>query len=514
MKKYTVTNNATGQKITVPVGTLLSDAALELGIPLPTPCGGKGICGKCAVKAEGALTPPTGMEGSAGLKASEMRLACQAAVAGNIIIFPEDSGFSRTPVLKPLDPGAQYGIAVDIGTTTMEFAIINLETGEQHRGVQMLNPLRRWGDDVISRIAAATGEFEHQVNLLRSTILSEIEEMCRETGVPGENIRKIICSGNTTMQYFLAGIDVFSLGRHPYTAHVLDIPRITMDERWKNRFPNTDMEVLPVSSAFLGGDFMAGLALSINNGITRSAFFIDMGTNGEMFLITPDERIFATTCAMGPALEGMNMSAGMTATDGAITHVTMDNGSLVCTVKGGGRGRGIAGTGYIDMVAHLLNEGLVKPDGAFTRAEKEKLPSPLYEGTWNNIRSFFLQDGVPLTQADVRNLQLARGASFTAATLLLQEAGCDVSDINTVILAGAFGENIHIDNFRELSFLPGFSSAEWSFAGNTSLAGALRACTDTDFMERVSSLRERVTIVELTTHPRFNDMFMGSLDFQ
>jgi len=516
MKDYTVTSNTDGKKISVPENTLLSDAVLELGIPLPTPCGGKGICGKCVIRAEGALTPPTENEISAGMTGNTLRLACQAAVRGDVTIYPSQSAITRPMMPVTLDPNALYGMAIDIGTTTMEFSIINLETGRSYRGRQMLNPLRRWGDDVISRIAAAATplEFDRQVSLLRNTILGELRQVCDETGLPASRIKKIICAGNTTMQYFLAGVDVSSLGRHPYIADVLDFPRIDLEDEWAREFTNARLQALPVLGAYLGGDFMAGLSLTLEENTGVSTFFIDIGTNGEMFLITPDGRVFAATCAMGPALEGMSMAAGMTATDGAIIHVSNKGSDFSFSVMGNETPRGIAGTGYIDLAALLLERGILKPDGAFSNGEDIDLPSPMRMEKWNNIKSLFLRDAIPFTQKDVRNLQLARSASYTAARLLLKEAGCDERDISSVILAGSFGENIILPNIKKLFFLPAFKGAQWSFAGNTSLAGAQKACLDTTFMERTAALREKVTVVELTTHPDFNDLFMDSLDFE
>lgn len=516
MKYCTVTDNTSGKKISVPEGTLLSDAALELGIPLPTPCGGKGICGKCTIRAQGALAPPTENEIAAGMTGYPLRLACQGKITGDVIIYPSQSATVRPTLPGKLDPDAAYGMAIDIGTTTMEFSMVNLATGQAHRSIQMLNPLRRWGDDVISRIAAAAtpSEFDRQVALLRNTIMGELHQVCNEWGIPGASIHRILCAGNTTMQYFLAGLEVSPLGRHPYTADVLDFTRIDIQGEWAQQFPNARLQALPSKGAFLGGDFMAGLSLTLEENPDDSVFFIDIGTNGEMFLRTPEGGIYATTCAMGPALEGMSMASGMTATGGAITHVYSEGDIFTFTVMGNETPRGIAGTGYIDLTALLLDGGILKTDGAFGDGETMQLPSPLRINQWHNMKTIFLQNDVPFTQKDVRNLQLARSASYTAARLLLKEAGCDEKDISRVILAGAFGENILVPNFKKLFFLPAFESARWSFAGNTSLGGAQKACLDPSFMEKTAALREKVTVVELTTHPDFNDLFMDSLDFK
>ncbi|MFW5861595.1 MAG: ASKHA domain-containing protein [Spirochaetota bacterium] len=516
MKYCTVTDNTSGKKISVPEGTLLSDAALELGIPLPTPCGGKGICGKCTIRAQGALSPPTENEIAAGITAESIRLACQVSVIGDVILHPSQSAIVRAPLPGQLDPDAAYGMAIDIGTTTMEFSMVNLTTGHAHRGIQMLNPLRRWGDDVISRIAAAAApsEFDRQVTLLRNTIMGELHQVCTEWGIPASSIHRVLCAGNTTMQYYLAGLDVSPLGRHPYTADVLDFPRIDIHGEWAQQFPNARMQALPAAGAFLGGDFMAGLSLTLEDNPDDSVFFIDIGTNGEMFLLTPEGRIYATTCAMGPALEGMSMASGMTATGGAITHVYSEGDTFSFHVLNNETPRGIAGTGYIDLTALLLDGGILKTDGAFGDVEYLHLPPPLRIDQWHNMKTIFLQNDVPFTQKDVRNLQLARSASYTAARLLLKEAGCGEGNVSRVILAGAFGENLIIPNFQKLFFLPPFDNAQWSFAGNTSLAGAQKACTDPSFMEKTAALREKINVVELTTHPDFNELFMDSLDFK
>jgi uncharacterized 2Fe-2S/4Fe-4S cluster protein (DUF4445 family) len=226
-----------------------------------------------------------------------------------------------------------------------------------------------------------------------------------------------------------------------------------------------------------------------------------------------NEDLFATSCAMGPALEGMNIAWGMTAEDGAITAVEDGPEGLALRVMGSGGPVGISGTGLVDLTANLLKRGIIRPDGAFCKDLKPSdLPSPLAIEEIEGMKALRLGD-IRFTQRDIRNLQLAKAASLAASRILLKESGTAEGSIQQVRIAGAFGEHLNLDNFKALGFLPDFPNALWQFLGNTSLKAAETACMDASFMNKASSLRDQVREVELAPRPGFEDEFIRCITF-
>jgi len=217
---------------------------------------------------------------------------------------------------------------------------------------------------------------------------------------------------------------------------------------------------------------------------------------------------------MGPAFEGMNISSGMTADVGAITHIGADNNKLDFEMLGESAPVGMCGTALIDIIAHFLRMGVILPSGAFSKEISNiELPTParyLHDG---NLKMIKLWDEITLTQKDIRNVQLAKGASLSAALILLDEAGCSLRDIEQVLIAGAFGQHLDIENFKQLRFLPDFPNAEYHFLGNSSLTAAERACLDPGFLEKARSARDRVQVVELSGHTDFNKQFVEAIKF-
>ncbi|MDD5712529.1 MAG: ASKHA domain-containing protein, partial [Smithellaceae bacterium] len=243
-------------------------------------------------------------------------------------------------------------------------------------------------------------------------------------------------------------------------------------------------------------------------------FFIDLGTNGELFVINRRGEIFATSCAMGPALEGMNISCGMTAGEGAITHFQLEKTSLRRQTMGGGPSRGIAGTALIDLVAVLLERKIISANGALASAVgADALPPPLVLTDEGKEKRVDIERNIYLSQKDIRQLQLAKGASLAAGRMLLSQADCSIQDIENVVIAGALGRHLDLENFRRLSFLPTFPQAVFHLLGDTSLEAAARACRDEAFLKEARRLRETVREVRLAEEPAFQKEFISALDF-
>jgi uncharacterized 2Fe-2S/4Fe-4S cluster protein (DUF4445 family) len=515
MKEYSLTVHPTGKTRLFPGGTLLLDALMDMGIILKTPCGGEGRCGKCIVETSGKLSEASERE-KKHLITDRTRLACQTRIEGDVTVFIDEKTIGKKEIYPAIDLESRYGIAVDIGTTTVQVKLVNLNRMESFLIKSFLNPQRRFGHDVIARITSSIDPeiFNRLVHLIRHATMTTLRGFLEAVKLSPDRIEQLVFSGNTTMMHFLFNLDVSSIGVYPFRAFQLDFDNFKPEDIGGGMFPDVRVYALPAASSYLGADLVGGLTLCWEEGYRSNVIFIDMGTNGEIFVISPSGEIFATSCAMGPALEGMNISSGMTADDGAVTHVTADNDKLRYEVIGDNSPVGMSGTALIDLIAIFLERGIITPQGAFLKGiPKDSLSEPARHVEDEHGRRIELWENISLTQKDIRNVQLAKGASLSASRILLSEAGCGVDDIEHVLIAGAFGEHLNIDNFKRLRFLPEFPKAIYSFLGNSSLRAAESACADSEFMLKARSLRNRIQVVELSGHPSFNDEFIKAIGF-
>jgi uncharacterized 2Fe-2S/4Fe-4S cluster protein (DUF4445 family) len=517
MKAYTLTLLPDATRVNISEDTLLADALVDEGVPLIMPCGGKGVCGKCKVKVEGRLSGKTDMEAKVLHDQPGYRLACQTMITGNARVHVQEKPPVTIAHCPSLDVHADYGMAVDIGTTTIQVALVDPLHQKSYLLDSFFNPQRRYGHDVISRIAAAHEPrvFRDLIRIIRKRIYASMVDILKSVNLSPQRIRQLIIAGNTTMLHFLFGLDVTSMGIYPYQAQRLDFHGFKPEDiDSHNIFPNAQVLALPAASAFLGSDLVGGLTLCHTEGFCRNTFFIDMGTNGEMFLINSSGQIAAASCAMGPALEGMNISCGMTADSGAIIHIRLNQDILEYEMIPNGSPVGITGTAVIDLLSVLLETGHLTSSGSFhPQIETRILPAPMrYEHTAKG-KQINLWGNIALTQADIRSVQLAKGASLAAANILLREVGCLPEDIEHVIVAGTFGQNIEPGNLRRLKFIPDFLSAQYHFLGNTSLKAAEGACLDKEFITNSYLLRDKIQEVDLVRHPDFEREFIAALNF-
>jgi uncharacterized 2Fe-2S/4Fe-4S cluster protein (DUF4445 family) len=496
--------------------TLLADALMDMGLAVRTPCGGKGTCGKCMVKVTGDLSGQSHIETKVLNEKPGMRLACQARIQGDVEVFMGETSASVQQPCPGLRTDSRYGLACDIGTTTVRVSLVDLESRNPFPIDSFLNPQRRFGHDVISRIAACSDPAKKiwQTDLIRSSVFNAMLRFLEACGMHADCCEIMVFSGNTTMLSLFFGLDVEPLGRYPYEVKTRNIIGFTPEDMGALAFPKARILALPVHSAFIGGDLMGGLTLCRESGIEKNTFFIDLGTNGELFVMNGNKDLFATSCAMGPALEGMNIAWGMTAEDGAITAVEDGPRGLILRMMGSGEPAGISGTALVDLTAVLLRRGIIRPDGAFCKDLKPSdLPTPLVLEEIEGMKALSLQGDIRFTQGDIRNLQLAKAAGLAASRILLKESGMDVGVIEQVLISGAFGEHLNLENFKTLGFLPDFPKASWQFLGNTSLKAAETACMDALFMNKASSLRDQVHEVELVLRPGFQDEFIRCTAF-
>jgi len=499
-----------------PKGALLLDSLLDMGVSIKSPCGGKGICGKCRTRITGNLSEVTAIEAKVLKNEERMRLACQTFLAGDAEADIDENRFAGRKTFPLVNPDEPYVIAVDVGTTSVNLDLLSLSQGLIFHLDSFLNPQRRFGHDVISRIAAANDQKTHRTmtQKIRQSIFASVRRALNAMDLPFRSIEKFVFSGNTTMLYLFFGLSVFSLGQYPFQAKELDFLNFSSKDVDADLFPEARISAMPAVSAFLGGDLTGGLTLCHEKGFTKKTFFIDLGTNGELFLLNGSGSAYAASCAMGPALEGMNMSWGMTADDGAVTHARTNGERLEYEMIGAGSPVGLTGTALIDIIACFLKEGLIQQNGAFNPDLKERmLPRPARYSERPKSRQILLWDNIAVSQKDVRNLQLAKGASLAASRLLLKAAGCKADEVRHVMIAGALGSHLELDNFKRLGFLPEFPNATVHDLGNTSLQAAGRAGVQDEFLQKAVRLRDRVTELNLATNPEFSNEFITAMDF-
>lgn len=520
-----------GVTVMVPVGSTLLRASREAGLDLDAPCGGTGKCGACLVIARGALTPPTTDEtallGAAGLEAGR-RLACRARATGDVVVTVEpqraDVRVVSASLEEPLavEPpeerglnleGTLVGAAIDIGTTTIAVDLLDLKTGETLVSAGDLNRQRAYGADVISRVAFASSGGESE---LQTVVVGQIEAMLSdvidEAGLANDTLVEAVVVGNTTMTGLLLGADVSTLGAAPYAGAPLAATEVSADAIGMRAFPALDLLVLPGISAFVGSDVTAGILATGIDEPPACTLMLDLGTNGEMVLAT-GEHMVAASAAAGPALEGASISSGMRATAGAIERVSLVAGDLELGVIGTREPAGICGSGLLDLVAVLLDAGVLDSSGRFSDDAPGRLAGRLTER--DGIRAFRVdaRGDVLLTQKDVREVQLAIGAVRAGIEILLAEAPAAHSDIASVIVAGGFGYHVRPASLARLGVVPALWEDRVTFAGNAALAGARCALVSARARARTLEIVGGVRIVDLAAHPSFHHEFMAALEF-
>jgi uncharacterized 2Fe-2S/4Fe-4S cluster protein (DUF4445 family) len=389
-------------------------------------------------------------------------------------------------------PREGLGVAVDLGTTTLVAQLVDLQTGEVLAVRSALNAQARHGADVMSRIefAVQSGQ-EELTKLIRNQIGGLIGQLL-ESGRSARPLARVALVGNTVMHHLFCGVSVAPLARHPFESSRLDRCRFAPGELDWELPPAAVVEFLPCLGGFVGSDILAGIvATGLHENPDLSAL-IDLGTNGEI-VVGSRPRLLCTSTAAGPAFEGARISMGMRAVPGAIGEVRVDHGAIVCRTLGGGAPRGLCGSGLVDAVAAGLELGRIAASGRMT--DGASLP---------------LAGAVTLSQGDVRELQLAKGAIAAGLRLLIARLGASRDDIRRVHLAGAFGNYVSRVSARRIGMLNS-PLERIAAAGNTALHGARRAL----FEEPAAweAVRRRVEHVSLNEDPRFHDVYAEEMRF-
>ena len=414
------------------------------------------------------------------------------------------------------------GLAVDLGTTTIAAYLCDLNQGQVLATAGMANPQRRYGEDVISRIAHAgqVGEQTEELHHLAAKGINDlIARITGQAGREADDIDALCLVGNTTMQQLFLGMSPRSLGVFPYLPVAKSAQTTTAGDLGLALDPGAVVRVFPVASGFIGGDAVAAALAQSTPGPGQSTLIVDLGTNGELVLLT-DRGAWAASAATGPAFEGASMSCGVRAVPGAIHKVGWDQADSKpsCELIPGGepaKALGLCGSGIIDAVAVFLQNRVIQPSGLL------QTESPLVESDEKGVgREALLMPAeecaqgkaISLSLKDVRQVQLAKAAIATGISYLLEAAGLE--KVSRTVLTGAFGARFNWQSAVTIGLLPPEEAlGAVESAENSAGLGAVRALLDREVFLRASDLARRIQVIELNRMPDFNERFIKLTQF-
>lgn len=419
-----------------------------------------------------------------------------------------------------------YGIAFDIGTTTIVGTLVSLTSGEDKAVASMINPQISAGDDVVARIKKCREEadgLEQLHEMIVGAINDIVGELTKDAGVDRQDVCRAVFAGNTTMQEILCGVNPFALGELPFVPvlrHQLHVLASDIGVEISNGGTAT---IFPNIGGFVGGDTVAGVLSTKMADMDEPALFVDVGTNGELVL-AKDGELVATSVAAGPAFEGARIVTGMRASSGAIEKVMIDDDVHV-NVIGNAKAVGLCGTGLVDTVASLLTKGVIDCTGRIV--DPDELPDDTSDAIRNRIieldgQNHFilvhqndsgLDKDLCLYQKDVRELQLANGAIRAGINILLKMAGLESSDLGCILLAGAFGNFIRRKNAKRIGMLPDIPTERIRFVGNTASFGARSVLLSVDEQRRADRIAAETRHIDLSMSPEFQMEFSAAMIF-
>jgi len=414
------------------------------------------------------------------------------------------------------DPIRPIGLAVDIGTTTVTAFLVDLTTGQVMNSTAEYNGQIARGEDVISRIIyAEKTDLNELGELVRQTIDTLLERLKRRTGVPPEGIHKVTVSGNTTMIHLFLGLPPSSIRLIPYIPTVNFPQSYLAAELNLGVHPQASVLCLPGVASYVGADISAGVLACGLTDVDELTLFIDIGTNGEMVLGARDWMV-ACACSAGPAFEGAGVVDGMRATAGAIEEVWIHSETFEPTIRviGNVSPRGICGSGLISILAELFVTGVVdkagnvKLDLDTSRVQRGE-HGPEYVVVWADETE--TGRDIVLTKVDVDNLIRAKAAIYAGFSVLAANVGVDLADVQQVLIGGAFGMYINIENAVIIGLLPDLPWDRFHFLGNTSVLGSYMALLSRQACEQMRDIAQGMTYIELSADNNFFEAFTAAL---
>ncbi len=427
------------------------------------------------------------------------------------VINTEDC-YEITNIFPDNKKAPRYGIAIDIGTTTLVAYIIDLTTGNLVDIASTYNSQIQFGDDVITRIVYAT---EHNgLKNLNKTVVSDINiflSLLRKAHrIDIDSIDQVVIAGNTTMTHLFLGLDPSAIREEPYIPTANNFPLSFAGELGLKVNPNTPVYAFPCVASYVGGDIVSGVLAARLHKKQELSLFMDIGTNGEMVLGN-SEWLVAAACSAGPCFEGSGIKHGMRATEGAIEDVRINRETLEPEIKviGDTIPVGICGSGMIDVVAEMFLSGILNQKGKLQkevskriREGEDGLEFVVYSGNGRDI---------VLTEPDIENIIRAKAAIYAGFSILLKEVGYTFDDIRKVYIAGGFGKFLDMEKAIILGMLPDISREKFEYMGNTSITGAYLCSLSRKMREEAEEIARKMTYLELSVSRSFMDEYVSAL---
>jgi len=430
---------------------------------------------------------------------------------------------NETTEIVMIEPGnassKNFGIAFDIGTTTVTGQLVNLNTRKILGTKATYNKQVAFGGDVISRIIFATEEngLERLHHAVIDNMNDIIKVLIHDHKVSLSDVMGVMCAGNATMMHLLLRVDPKFIRREPYVSTANFVPVVRAAETGIKIHPRGLLSCVPGVSTYVGGDITAGVVASGIADQDKTILLIDIGTNGEIVLGNR-EWLVCCSASAGPAFEGSGVACGMRATKCAVQRVKMKNKGKdikLTTIKGG-RPCGICGSGYIDILAELFKNGFINKDGKIDKSVKS---DRIREG--KNGPEFVVcfskdsdsDEDIVITEADIENLKRSKGAIYSAAAILLKKVGLAFSDLDQIMIAGGFGTYIDVDKAVTIGLLPDIDRDKFKFIGNSSLIGSREILLSYEAMKKAEDTAKKMTYVELSAEPAYMDEYVASLFF-
>lgn len=432
---------------------------------------------------------------------------CPDCPARLIDVYPEH--------LDSFDP--LWGVAIDIGTTTVSLWLVDLVSGQVRAQVAEYNGQIARGEDVISRIiyASKNGGNEHLRNLVLETINTLLDTACKRAQANPKDVVKATIAGNSTMMHLLLGIPASSIRLAPFITAVNQVPSITAREVGLNIHPDATVDCLPGVASYVGADITAGVYSSGMDDSLVLTLFLDVGTNGETVLGSR-EWLVTCACSAGPAFEGAGVRFGMRATKGAIEEVWINDETLEPTYRviGGVKPRGICGSGLISLLAEMFLAGVIDKAGNLnsntgSKRIREGEHGMEYVVAWADESAEGVD--IAITRVDIDNLLRAKAAIYAGFSVLAESVGVELSDAKQVLIGGSFGKYINVEKAVQIGLLPDMPWERFQFLGNTSVRGAYYALLDREARLRIQQIAARMTYIELSADNTFYDEFMSAM---
>ncbi|MGD8776140.1 MAG: ASKHA domain-containing protein, partial [Syntrophobacterales bacterium] len=431
-------------------------------------------------------------------------------------LHPYDEHCIEILSLEPGDTCAEnYGIACDIGTTTIVVQLVDLRSGATLGVEASHNQQAKYGEDVISRMifACGRGGLSPIHNAVIDSVNALIDSLLEKHGVAANNVTALTAAGNTTMTHLFMGLEPCTIRLEPYIPTANFLPTGSAEELNLHLHPKAVVTCLPGVSSYVGGDITAGvLASGISNSSKVSAL-IDIGTNGEI-VIGNNEWLVCCSASAGPAFEGSGTKCGMRATRGAIQKVYIESDQVRYETIGGAKARGICGSGLIDTIAELFRNRIIDPSGKFPQESAH----PRVQENEDDME-FVLASGdetktgksVVITESDISNLIKSKGAILAAMRVMLNSVGMSFESLERIFVAGGFGNYLDVEKAIFIGLLPDVPPERVKFIGNSSLTGARMGLLSRHAFERANTLARQMTYFELSVDPKFYDEFVAAL---